>query len=234
MFDVTYLLNEAKYFIGHHLTGQMDFKDEDILNCLKNRTLPIFSVFVPHFVVHTLENEHDAVPGSEGKFFIKVPFTIIRINKLLSPDFLGGFGDSEFFSTPVCPEQVVEYQQLVDRFSMSHVTPTVTFEPPNVVNIFPKNYSPSTITVELAVVHPISCQTVPRGAFEKLKELFLADIATDILTTREFFTSLSTEAGQLEMNLDRFRNKADMRRELIESYRNDMLKTSRVQKIWIA
>ena len=38
--DHTWVLNRARSFLGQNVTGQIDFKDEDILACLDQETLP--------------------------------------------------------------------------------------------------------------------------------------------------------------------------------------------------
>jgi hypothetical protein len=46
--DHTWILNRARSFLGQNVTGQVDFKDEDILACLDQETLPTLSVYLPY------------------------------------------------------------------------------------------------------------------------------------------------------------------------------------------
>lgn len=236
MYNLNSLINEAKVFFGMNIVGVLDLNEQDFIRCLEEKTLPEFSVYVPFYFTHTINPYTDEIPCESGRYFIKgTPTRIIGVNKMLSPDYIGGFGDYQYTSSHAGSlGDMVDNQMSMDRYSAGSVTPTGRFYPPNIFEIYPKEMAQTNITIELKLVHPISCVTIPAGSYRRLKELFLTDLSRDILSSREFFSGLTTIHGSIEMNLDRIRTQADKYDELVSQLEENILKNSNVQKLYIA
>lgn len=231
MLDHTYLLNRARSFIGQCVTGQLDFKDEDILGLLDQETLPTFSIFMPWLHDLKVDVKEDLIePNRPGIYQIRTQERLIGVKRIREG--VGAFG--AFPYDPMMFGDVLDRQLVADRQSMSELSLTWRFQAPNVLEIFPKGLQYSELWVECKLVHPTHLRTVPMGAREILKELFLADLAIDVLGVRQYFQSLQTVFGELQLNLDRLQAQADKRNEIVEKLEQKQLKSGLAQRIYIA
>ena len=229
--DISWLLNRGRSFIGQNVTGPMDFKDEDILRCLDQETLPTLSIYLPWMYDHVVDTVDDRIdPKMEGVFQIRTPERIIGINRLR--DGVGAFGSFPY--DPLLFGDMVDRQLVSDRQSASELALTWKFSAPNVVETFPKGIAFRKMTFELKCVHPTHLRTIPAGARELLRDLFLADLATDVLSTRQYFSTLQSVFGEINLNLDRLQSQADKRQEIVEKLESKQLKSSTMPRIWIA
>jgi len=236
LIDQTYLLRAGKNMLAHGVVGSVDFQDKDLLKCLVEETLPTFSVYVPHYMDYTIDTAADRVDATRmGIYRILTPFDIIGIHQLR--DWLGSSGQDltpfEAFSNNT-GDDVIDRQQVADIASAVVLAPTFKFMPPNTVEIFPKGWDAQSITIELQVVHPSHLRTVPGGAREKIRGLFLADLATDVLGHRQYFESTQTLFGDLRLNVDRLQTIADTRSTLIEEFERKKGKTGRALRVVVA
>lgn len=229
--DLTWLVNRARQFVGQNVTGQADFKDEDFIRCLDQETLPTLSIYMPWLVDITVDTVDDRVdPTREGIFQIRTNNRLIGINKLR--DGVGAFGSFPY--DPLLFGDMVDRQLVADRQSASELALTWRFSAPNVVEIFPKGISFRHLTFETKCVHPTHLRTIPPGAREYLRDLFLADLAIDVLATRQYFSQLQSVFGELQLNLDRLQQQADRRQDIVEKLESKQLKFSNIPRIWIA
>ena len=229
--DHTWILNRAKAFLGQNVTGPVDFQDEDILSCLDQETLPTLSIYLPHFQDFVVDIPGDQLPGQSGVFQIRTNGErLLRVHRIRET--IAGYGNMMY--DPLLFGDMVDRQLVADRQSASELSVTWDFKPPNIVEVFPKALQYSQISVECACVHPTHLRTVPPTAREILRELFLADLAIDVLSVRQYFQNIQSVFGELSLNLDRLQQQADKRTEIIEKLEVKQFKTSHARRIWIA
>jgi hypothetical protein len=229
--DTSWILGRARAFLGTNVTGPVDFTDRDILRCLDQETLPTLSIYLPWMLDVVVDTVADRVtPNVEGVYQVRTGERIIAVNKLR--DGIGAFG--AFPYDPLMFGDMVDRQLVADRQSASDLSMTFEFRPPNVVEIYPKGISFQTVTLEMKMVHPTHLRTVPPGAREVLRELFLCDLAADVLHVRQYFQQLQTVFGEVNLNLERLTQQADKRSEVVESLARLQHKSGQTTRLWIA
>jgi hypothetical protein len=229
--DHTWLLNRGRAMLGQFVTGRYDFQDQDMLALLEQETLPTFSIYLPWLYDVEVDIVRDQLPGREGVYQLRrAPGTIIGISRLMEG--VGAFG--AFPYDPLLFGDVVDRQLVSDRQSMSVVEMTWKFTPPNVVEVFPKGLTYQNFHFETKLVHPTHLKTVPFGARETLRELFLADLAIDVLTVRQYFQSLQTVFGEMNLNLERLQQHADKRQDIVDKLEQKQHKSGGARRLWIA
>ena len=55
-----------------------------------------------------------------------------------------------------------------------------------------------------------------------------------MLSTRQYFSTLQSVFGEINLNLDRLQSQADKRQEIVEKLESKQLKSSTMPRIWIA
>ena len=229
--DTTWLLNRAKAFIGSNVTGPVDFTDEDILRCLDEETLPTLSIYLPWLYDFEVDISRDQIPNREGVYILNTGSErLLGVNRVREG--VGAFGqfpyDASLFG------DTLDRQLVADRQSATEICLTFDFRAPNIIEIFPKGLQYSSIFVECKLVHPTHLRTIPPTAREILRELFLADLAADVLSVRQYFQNLQSPFGELNLNLDRLQQQADKRQEIIEKLEVKQGKSGHARRIWIA
>ena len=121
-----------------------------------------------------------------------------------------------------------------DRNSAAFIDITWDFKAPATLEVFPKALSFRYFTVEAKCVHPTHLRTIPPTAREILRELFLADLAIDVLGVRQYFQNLQSVFGELNLNLDRLQQQADKRTEIVEKLEQKQHKHAHARRIFIA
>jgi hypothetical protein len=121
-----------------------------------------------------------------------------------------------------------------DLRSLTSLELTFRFRPPDMIEIFPKGWDKDTLDVELRVVHPNHLRTIPHGSREVFLDLFLADLATDVLGIRQFFSNIQSPFGDIEISLDRLTEAKDKRPDIIEKLTMSQLKNTGRKRIYIA
>jgi hypothetical protein len=228
--DTTWLLNRARAFIGMNVTGPVDFTDEDILTCLDQETLPTLSIYLPWMYDFKVDVTNDVL-DRDGVYMIRTNGErLLGVNRVREG--VGAFGAFPYDVTLF--GDVVDRQLVVDRQSATDLTLTFDFRAPNIIEIFPKGLQYSEFYVECKCVHPTHLRTIPPTAREILRELFLADLAIDVLSVRQYFQNIQSVFGELNLNLDRLQQQAEKRTEIIEKLESKQHKSAHARRLWIA
>ena len=230
MLDMSWFINRGRAFLGQNVTGQVDFKDEDIIACLDQETLPSFSIYMPWLEDIRIDTKTDQLPNREGVFMIRTNERLLGVQRVLEG--IGAYGGIMY--DPLMFGDVVDRQLVADRQSASEISLTFLYRSPNTLEIFPKGLNYSSYYVRCKLVHPTHLRTVPPTAREILRELFLADLANDVLTVRQYFQNMQSVFGELQLNLDRLQQQADKRTEIIEKLAKKQLKTGHARRLYIA
>jgi hypothetical protein len=229
--DATWVTNRCRSFLGQTVTGPIDFNDADILACIDAETLPTFSIYLPYMVDLKIDTVADRIDQREGVYQIRPQGErILGVNRVREG--VGAFG--AFPYDPLMFGDVLDRQLVADRQSASELSLTFDYRPPNIIEIFPKGLQYSDLYVECKCVHATHFRTIHPGAREIFRELMLADIAIDILSVRQYFQTVQTIFGELNLNLERLNAQADKRPEIIERMESKQLKSSTARRLWIA
>ena len=229
--DHTWILNRARSFLGQNVTGQIDFKDEDILACLDQETLPTLSIYLPHYQDFPVDTDKDRINGQEGVFQIRAPGErLLGVNRVREG--IAAFGSMMY--DPMLFGDMLDRQLVADRQSASELSVTWDFRPPNIIEIFPKALQYSQINIECKCVHHTHLRTIPPTAREILRELFLADLAIDVLGVRQYFQTIQSVFGEIQLNLDRLQQQADKREAIVEKLEQKQFKSAHARRLWIA
>ena len=229
--DAAWIVNRARSFLGQNVTGPVDFQDEDILSCLDQETLPTLSIYLPWLYDFKVDTVADRIGGREGVYQIRTNGErLLAVNRVREG--VGAFG--AFPYDPMLFGDVLDRQLVADRQSASELSLTWDFRAPNILELFPKGLQYSEVWVECKCVHPTHLRTVPPTAREILRELFLADLALDVLSVRQYFQNIQSVFGELSLNLDRLQQQADKRGEIIEKLEAKQHKSAHARRIWIA
>ena len=229
--DATWLVNRARSFLGMNVTGPVDFQDEDILSCLDQETLPTLSIYLPWLYDFKVDTVADRIGGREGVYQIRTNGErLLGVHRVREG--VGAFG--AFPYDPLLFGDVLDRQLVADRQSASELSLTWDFRAPNILELFPKGLQYSEVWVECKCVHPTHLRTVPPTAREILRELFLADLALDVLSVRQYFQNIQSVFGELSLNLDRLQQQADKRSEIIEKLEVKQHKSAHARRLWIA
>jgi|JI10StandDraft_1071094.scaffolds.fasta_scaffold14110_6 hypothetical protein len=227
----SFLIGRARAMLSQALTGEVDFNHEDFLRCLTEVTLPTFSIYMPHLEKYTINAKNDRVYSDmDGIYQINTDLELLGVSRVLTG--LGTFG--HFPYDPMLYGDVLDRQLVANPSSASEVSLTFSFEPPNIVEIFPKGLYYDDILIEIKVVHPSTLHTVFPGSRETLTDLFLADVALDVLGIRNYFSTVNSAFGEINLNIDRLSKYADKRENIIEKLETKQLKYSPNKRIFIA
>jgi hypothetical protein len=229
--DAAWIVNRARSFLGQNVTGPVDFQDEDILSCLDQETLPTLSIYLPWLYDFKVDTVADRIGGREGVYQIRTNGErLLGVHRVREG--VGAFG--AFPYDPLLFGDVLDRQLVADRQSASELSLTWDFRAPNILELFPKGLQYSEVWVECKCVHPTHLRTVPPTAREILRELFLANLAIDVLSVRQYFQNIQSVFGELNLNLDRLQQQADKRSEIIEKLEVKQHKSAHARRIWIA
>ena len=231
--DASWLLNRAHILIGTPVTGEVDMMTDDLMRCLEEVTLPIFSAFFPREETIVVDTNRDrAYEDRDGIYVIRAQeggTDLVGVSKIID------FEYDHFHYHPVV-------QNPFDLIAMDHAVAatrgpsTFKFSPPNILEVFPKfwNTYRGNLLVKCKFVHFSNLQSVPMGAMETLKDLYLGDVATDVLSQRRYFSTLQTTHGEIELNLERLERAMEKRDEVVEKLRLTQHMTPTSRRIYVA
>ena len=229
--DASWIINRGRAFLGQNVTGQIDFQDADILACLDQETLPTLSIYLPHYEDFQIDAAKDRINGQDGIYQIRAPGErLLGVNRLRE----GVIAYGSVMYNPTLSGDIIDQQLIADRQSATLVSVTWDFRPPNILEIYPKALLYSIFNVECKCVHHTHLRTIPPTAREILRELFLADLAIDVLSVRQYFQNIQSVFGELNLNLDRLQAQADRRNEIVEKLEAKQFKSAHARRLWIA
>ena len=70
----------------------LELNTEDVLNIVKNETIPSFSIYYPFYTLVQIDPFKDAVPRRYNAFYIKTDLEIIGVSKLMAENYMGNGG----------------------------------------------------------------------------------------------------------------------------------------------
>jgi hypothetical protein len=225
------LLNRVKSKLGASVRA-LELSDEDLTNLFVNETLKTISTYFPRKVDTILSVENDRVPGHRARYYINTPHTIIRVAQML-PHNPGSVAGLYIDGRGIVYGSIIDTQPLKDIQSFYENPQTFEFYPPNQVEMSPMPPSGvNFITFVLHVCHDSSATLAP-GLRETVMKLFEYDVKIDLFGIRQYFTSISTTFGELQLNTAQLESAQDKRDELIETMSTKAFRSAGMQKVWV-
>lgn len=232
------LVKHVKARLGaYHRKLELD--DEAIIQCLEQETLKTLSVYFPYYLEWVLNTKESKVPELNNHYFL--PNDIQGYQLMGVERVLPKFGQTQSTGLGsvyggILPSINNFINQQLDQVMMSAmmVPNTFTFISPNILKLNGEvNFSNyQNMSVLLKVTHQKDFSTFPFGLRETIKKLALYDVCLDVFGIRNYFGSLNTTFGEIDLKLDVFQVE-DKRDDLIEKLRLNQIKNARVKKIYV-
>ena len=232
MVTTTSVLRDIESYLGIPYQV-LELDSNEVMNIIKERTLPTFSKYYSYRVLHNVSCSEDRVPDRNNAFFIDINkySRIYGISKLITNSYsgTGGYNNSAVYTNPMSGQIVA------DMTSMMVQTVTHRFLEPNILEIYPVSAVPrdGIIKIELKVMHPIHLATIPDALYDEFIELALYDVRSHLYPIRDRFNNLNTTYGSLELFMNKLDSAEDDRKTLIEKFREHSHKTSKRRKIFV-
>ena len=215
---------ERRLGVSHH---QLELSRDQIMDTVFEETLITFSTYFPHHHRIIIDRVKDAVEGRVGVYYLKTDFEILGISKILTDNLESNMNISTYFHNPID-------RQILANTESAVINPTTfRWEPPDKLEIFPKNIFPYNILCELKVVHPKHLKTIPLSLREEFLKLALYDVQISLLQIRRYFETISTNFGEIQLFLQELEEAPDKREELLEVWRTNLLRTPYRKKIFV-
>ena len=233
MLTLSYVLNRLKARMGAKIR-RLEITDEQLINLIKTETLPTFSIYFPYLHTIKINLSTDRVNGFSNRFFLRsdLPFNnptrlYPEVSNLVSSGQFGSHGNSCLSSSAM---DAISLQSAMDVQSFFNVPVTFHFHPPAQITIDPVSVG-GVINCDVNAVHP-DVATIHNNLREEFMKLAEYDMKIDILGQRNFFSSVGTVFGEMELNLSALESAVDLREELLLKFDEKHFLNSSAQKIW--
>lgn len=219
----------------HRMLGaamqEIELSDDEIMRVVFQESLPTYSKYFPYHIKETITSE-DSIGGGYTNVY-KIPnidrLEIIGVHRVWL-DNMNQFGGSLL---PVV-NNPYETQLLMDQLSKTITPTTFEYEAPDLVTIRPKIYKLGQAMIEINTIHPKHLRTIPMNMRDQFLRLALDDVLISLWPLRHRFESYTTVYGSLQPFFEQVDNAQSDKNELIEYWKENILRDSRAKKIWIA
>ena len=219
----------------HRMLGvklqDIELTDDEIMRVVFQESLPTYSKYFPYLYKESLAST-DCIGGGYTNVY-RIPnidrLEIIGIHRVWL-DNMNQFGGSLL---PLVNDPF-QSQLLNDALSMTITPTTFEYQAPNLITIRPKIYKMGSALIEVKAVHPKHLKTIPMNMRDQFLRLCLDDVLVSLYPLRHRFENYSTPYGSLTPFFELVDNAANDRSELIELWKDNLLRDSRAKKIWIA
>ncbi len=205
----------------------LEFSDNEIINILKEHTLPEFSVYISrkHWVLltpsdqisseNTLDIDTYKIPLPEGYQVISVDRAYTNQS---NPGAIEDTDLNRYMYYQTNPMDIVINNTLSTMLNSLDTVQYYELLLPDTI-VFGKSLNGAGVILELSVYHD-KLDTIPRDAYHKLfKPMALKNIIEYIIANRSKFTNLSSPFGEINLNMDILINKLTV----LEAQVNDFI-----------
>lgn len=235
MINNTTILRYLEKKLGYRF-NELEISPNDIIENIKTETLENFSKYFPYKVQHTINVVEDRVSFErENRFYLKTELPILAVKHVyLSNTFYGDISDISGLNR-YCPvhRNLVDTQIAMDMLSATSTPITFEFVHPNMIDIFPAQYTKGRLLVDLHCVHPTDFSTIPLNLKDEFLKLCLYDTQEALYQIRHRFANLQTAFGNIELFIDDLQNATEKRDELMEKWRRNAYKSSKRKKLYV-
>jgi len=227
--SLTNVLNEIKRRLGVPL-HRIELSDEAIVEIMQRQSLTEFSKYFP-FTETTTVGPADYMPEMQGRggvYIINTDLEVQSVHEILisSSSFLATGTMVPNYADPFTAQIKRDYQSMTQNpfiFELHH---------PNRLHIYPKLHFPEQTLVYCNFTHSPYLRTIPINLRESFIELVYLDVLVTLESMRNRFSTLRTVYGEIEVLTDEMRSAKQDRKELLDTFRENMLYSARAKKIW--
>lgn len=234
------IVNHVKAKLGA-THRRLELEDAQIVELLQRETLMTLSAYSPFFLEYRLPLTADnTVEGMANTYHLPDElggFRVVGVEKVVNSVGLTSPGDAQFGILGADMGQMMGAYadtKLLNGMTTAMMAPqTFQYIHPGLLRIH-NNYESGSVLVVMKTTHRKDFGTVPFGMRETVFRLALADVASDLLGIRSYFTQVGTTFAEINLNLDLLQGWVSSRDDLVESLRKNQLKVSGVRKIYLA
>ena len=209
----------------------IELSDDEIMRVVFQESLPTFSKFFPYRYKQPLR-ANDSIGGGYTNVY-RIPnidkLEIIGVHRVWL-DNTNQFGG---LLLPLINDPF-QTQLLNDTLSMTLTPTTFEYEAPNLVTIRPKIYKLGGALIEVKAIHPKHLKTIPMDMRDQFLRLCLDDVLISLYPLRHRFENYSTPYGSLQPFFEMVDNAQNDKNELLESWKENLLRSGKTKRIWIA
>lgn len=222
---------EAELGASHRL---IDLAGEEMARAVVERTLPTYSLYFPHLLMHVVQEKEDRVDKAiTGRYYIKADgWILLGIARMVTDSINRGTSGGGW---PLYGVYNDPFDRQISADARSFVEEPLTWRwfPPNVVEINQKWLFGGNINFELKVRHAEDLHTIPETMRDEFLALAEADIKSALYAIRSQFSSMGTPFGTIELNLDDLREGRQLRKDIEQKWRQQFPKQANRRKIWV-
>jgi len=227
----TTLLRHIKAQLGA-TTRPLPFSDKDILEVVEEETLPTFSKYYPYMYPIMVDPKTDALESDTFKSVFNMNtngLEVLGVKGTYRTDGMASDARYPYYNT----NNIFDIAIANNYLSMTQVSDTFAFYPPNIIELFPKMYDTRPFMVIVKCVHLPSYQSIPVKLKDQFFDLATLDIKIAFYEPLKHYDQLNTPFGTIDLKLGDLENAKSDRAELLEKFRSMYLKEPERKKIWI-
>jgi len=225
MLNDSKVLNHIKRNLGFPFM-HLEWSDEEILEYVKESSLPEFSYYVPDVkkMPVNLQLEQNKVPGRINEFYLNEPegreiLNVVEVYFDQGELYALGHPPFGVFSHFELRDWALRTEQAMTTKMFSSWDHTFEFTHPNVVRISPYPFNElKFITVEYERMQAEDFREIPNDIQELFKELALGDVMIALGRIRKRYGAgaLKTPFGEIPLESDIFDEGKEKKREVLE------------------
>lgn len=230
MLNQSDFLTSIKIDLGiYGLTLPFPNPDDVIMETIRLKTIPTFSVFVPHRVRLDLDvSRMNKLKSNYEESIYELPLDLFDERRILSVlnvrprnKLLG----STYFS-PTYVDSVNLYESAMssqvgaDLFSGIVPPFMFKFEDPNLLYLYNTNTMANELTIDFAVEHMPNMVTIKNTTWHTFMELAILDIKKVLYGALKHHRELQSAYGTVTLKIDDWENADNERKELIEHWKD--------------
>ena len=210
----------------------LEVSDDYLFQIIQDDTMKTFSKYFPALFRVTLRPAEMAMTGRTGMYIIPTSVIpsddLIGINKILPSTYL----PSKDGYLMAFTSDIFDRQLMADGLSMLALPNTFKFYPPNIVELFPKNFYYNSIFFEFRVRHHKNFFTIPNGLEEEFRKLALIDCKAAIYNIRVNYPEVTTAFGNITLITENFQNAKEERQTLLDKWEENYWKSPYRKRIF--
>ncbi len=209
----------------------LEITDDEMMRVVFQESLPTYSKFFPYYFRMLLTKDY--VLDSKRPNTYKLPnddnLEIFGIHRIWL-DNMNQFGGSML---PLVNDPYTS--QLLNDYLSATITPvTWDFYAPDILTIRPKIDFSREALVEVKAVHPTHLKTIPINMRDEFLRLCLDDVLISLYPIRHRFNTINSPYGNIEVFTEMVDNAQSDKNDLIERWRENLLRQSNAKRIWIS
>lgn len=236
MLTQTTLLQNIELDLGYKFTD-LELDQDQIMDTIKLRTLPEFSKYFPYQERVHINPDTDKVPGYPNRYYLRAKNEIMNINRVVGAASTNALNDIVVGTpSPVAGTSGGASLYEMDAWkTMAGFTNVDTYQyiHPGMIEFAPNPSMSSYYIIVCNVVHDESLLTIPSNLQDHFRQLAVLDVKSALYLIRNRIANLQSSLGSLELFIDDLASARDERRDLIEQFRINTIKSARRKKVII-